>query len=115
MRVKLGNSANRPDLKTIKRFLSKAQTTNQPDACWIWTGSKSGQYGQIREGSLTRWAHRVSYAIFNGSLPEHHDVHHTCHNTLCVNPDHLTAETRGDNVAESNVSRRAGDTEALPF
>jgi hypothetical protein len=39
-------------------------------------------------------AHRYSYAIRHGNIPEGHDVHHDhkiCHHRNCVDSDHLGA------------------------
>lgn len=38
-------------------------------------------------------AHRFSYELVNGPVPEGHTLDHTCHVTLCVNPDHLQLAT----------------------
>jgi hypothetical protein len=51
------------------------------------------------------WTHRISFAIFNGSVPDGLDVHHTCANTSCVNPAHLEAIDRSANTAEGNARR----------
>lgn len=73
--------------------------------CWLWTGYRSrGGYAQIsvsggpcakrsREG-----AHRVAHELYKGPIPEGFDVDHLCRNPSCVNPDHLEAVTRNENI-----------------
>jgi hypothetical protein len=63
--------------------------------CWEWIGqiSNSG-YGRttIRDpdGSMRmESAHRASYEVFVGPIPDGARVRQTCDNRLCINPDHL--------------------------
>lgn len=76
--------------------------TDDPDLCWLWTGSRGSdrRYGQIREdghGRLLK-AHRVSYLIVHGDIPDRWDVCHACDTTLCVNPNHLFAAPHRANM-----------------
>lgn len=72
--------------------------------CWEWQGYilKSG-YGQIASRvrptpSGTRLAHRVSYELVKGEIPDGLQLDHLCRNKICVNPDHLEPVTRHENV-----------------
>lgn len=65
--------------------------------CWVWIGPKfSGkEYGQF--GALgERRAHRISYKIKFGEIPEGMMVLHKCDIGSCVNPDHLFVGTHKD-------------------
>lgn len=62
-----------------------------PNDCWIWAGGLTGKrYGRLNvEGGEHVSAHRYSYELHNGVIPEGLWVQHSCQNKLCVNPNHL--------------------------
>lgn len=86
------------------RFKNKFVVDKQ-SGCWEWTASKvKGGYGQFYIGPEQKdktTAHRASYLLFKGEIPEGHDVDHICNNPGCVNPDHLQTLTRQENLYRS--------------
>lgn len=75
--------------------------------CWEWTLRTNNKgYGLIRisgENQISTYAHRVSYVVFKGPVPDGKQIDHLCRNRICVNPDHLEAVTAQVNVLRGNT------------
>lgn len=84
--------------KVIKRFHTK-YIIDPITGCWNWTGARtSAGYGELGLNGKIVTAHRLSYMIFRGEIPDGFLVCHTCDKPECVNPDHLFLGTNRDNV-----------------
>ena len=104
------SAANKRKVKTTPlkdRLLAKRIITES--GCWEFNGwrNKKG-YGYIgsendrfANGKLKLvLAHRASYLVFKGDIPEKKLVCHTCDNPPCFNPDHLFVGTHKDNFRD---------------
>ena len=81
------------------RFWAKVQKGNNPDDCWNWTGGITGAgYGAMMIDYKNVSAHRFSYELHFGPIPEGMFICHKCDNPSCSNPDHLFLGTPQDNV-----------------
>lgn len=91
-------------LTTEERFWAKVRKTA---GCWEWMAGKNDDgYGNFRVGRLTGKAHRFSYELANGPIPEGKHIDHVCHNPGCVNPGHLRIVTHKQNMENMHRSKR---------
>lgn len=88
------------------RFHSFVQIPSDPSQCWIWQGRLRVGYGSIQVANKERFAHRLSWELKNGPIPEGMDILHSCDNPPCVNPDHLRPGTHLDNMREMYAKGR---------
>lgn len=76
------------------------------DGCWEWQASLRTGYGQFKYRGRMERAHRVSWLLLVGPVPEGMWVLHHCDNRLCVRPDHLYLGTAKDNARDASVRKR---------
>ncbi len=71
----------------MNRFFDKV---NKTETCWNWTASLDHKgYGRFKLDGKARRAHRVSYELLIGKIPDGLTVDHLCKNRNCVNPNHF--------------------------
>ncbi len=71
----------------------------QAGGCWLWTSKLNNVgYGTMKIFGGYALAHRLSYELFVGSIPEGLVIDHLCHNRACVNYEHLEPVTSRENI-----------------
>lgn len=89
------------------RFWSRVARKG-PDDCWLWTGGLFGfGYGACWYEGRTTQAHRLSWEMAHGPIPDGLAVLHRCDNPPCVNPSHLFLGTLADNTYDMMRKGRA--------
>ena len=87
------------------RFWSKVDKTN---SCWLWKAAKyRNGYGRFGVtfgpyNSPILRAHRISFELSKGRIPEDKQPDHLCRNRACVNPSHIELVTQRENTLRGN-------------
>jgi hypothetical protein len=93
--------------EVVTRFWQNVRIPCQPEECWEWAGYRQPNgYGVLNIGTRHFPAHRLSLAIHGAPVPDGLDTCHTCDNRGCVNPHHLYAGTRRQNMADCSERGR---------
>ncbi len=95
-----------------KEWFEKFCMPEPNTGCWIWLGhiNKKG-YGNVTSG----WAHRVSFTLFRGPIPNGLEIDHKCRLRCCVNPQHLEAVTHLANVRRGQQANQTHCKRAHEF
>jgi hypothetical protein len=102
-----------PKKPELERFMEKTRLDGKPHRllgtpCLLWTGSlRDNGYGQFYfRGQAAEKAHRVSWVLHRGKIPDGISVLHRCDVPACVNPEHLFLGTIADNNRDMSEKGR---------
>lgn len=90
----------------VRAFIKKRVQINPDTECWEWQRQKRSGYGIVDFNTRARRftnessAHRVSYTVFVGSIPDGQVIRHRCNNRLCSNPEHLKPGSQRENCLD---------------
>ena len=103
-----------PPRPISERFFEKVIPV--PEAgCWLWTGAVDPKgYGRFLNTATRRsvLAHRTSWELLRGPIPDGMFVCHKCDTPGCCNPDHLFLGTPSDNNAD--MTRKGRRNQPMP-
>lgn len=107
------------EIRPAEERFSRYVEPEPMSGCWIWVGWTDrkgyGVLGLGRRGAGRMLAHRFSYRLRHGAIPEGMQVLHHCDLPACVNPDHLFLGTHQDNMADMWAKKRgpSGERQGL--
>jgi hypothetical protein len=99
MRTWLSPSHPQRPARSSNSSTSEEKEGRRMSGCWLWTGSiTSHGYGQLWWGSERWLAHRLTWTMLVGSIPEEKQLDHVCRVRSCVNPAHLRLVSSRENT-----------------
>ena len=93
------------ELALLRSKFEKYISKDVDSGCWLWIGGlfQTG-YGETTLDGRKR-AHRLSWEIYQGPIPDRLLVLHKCDVKRCVNPDHLYLGDNTDNALDAVVRK----------
>jgi hypothetical protein len=89
-----------------RAFWSKLKSERRGGCC-LYTGPGSGDgYGSVCYRGKQDYAHRFSWILRRGPIPDGLFVLHKCDVRRCVNLKHLFLGTQKDNIADAMAKKR---------
>jgi hypothetical protein len=94
----------------VTEFIRRVDVRSRRE-CWPWRGpvdssgygAVSAPYSRTNPRRITKRAHRVSYEMAHGPIPDGLVIRHKCDNPVCVSPYHLEVGTYADNARDHTL------------
>lgn len=91
----------------VDKSSTEIKSPHVTSPCWEWVAGVAARYGRFAWNGETR-AHRVSWVLSHGDVPDGLCVLHRCDNPPCIRPEHLFLGTHLDNSMDKEQKGRAG-------
>lgn len=91
--------------------LEAKQVKTGDSSCWGWSGGTDSKGYAVLSNRRAGFkspekAHRVSYELHKGEIPEGMVIRHICDNPICTNPNHLEVGTQKENMRDCSMRNR---------
>lgn len=96
----------------VERFVKGFRVLD--NECWEWISAGGNAYGHMFYRYKNHRAHRESWKLFHGPIPDGLFVLYRCDYRSCVNPDHLFLGTAADNSQDMVSKGRQSHKGAPP-
>jgi hypothetical protein len=95
------NRLSSPEMRFWSRLDKNGPKHPVVGICWKWTSTKDRRgYARMKIAGCSPLAHRYSWTLHYGAIPDGLHVLHRCDNPGCVNPHHLFLGSDRDNAAD---------------
>lgn len=88
------NTDRLPEHMRTKVVLELCRVPDLRGFCWSWQNCLNSKgYPCVGVNGKSHLAHRVSYELLVGPIPDGLQIDHLCQNKRCINPEHLEPVT----------------------
>ena len=88
------------------------QRVDKSSGCWIWGNGRVLRADGYVPGFKTT-GHKNVYVLYKGPIPEGEEIHHTCFNKACLNPDHLELKPSSKDHKQHHPNQYANATHCI--